>query len=76
MRQRLAVGNWKMHGSLPENQALLDKVAVAADGLSRAIAAGLCPVSLSGAGPVGIGRVESGLGRPERQPTSQRSVYR
>jgi len=38
MRQRLAVGNWKMHGSLPENQALLDKVAVTAGGLSRAIA--------------------------------------
>ncbi len=38
MRQRLAVGNWKMHGSLPENQALLDKVAVAAGGLSKAIA--------------------------------------
>jgi triosephosphate isomerase (TIM) len=36
MRQRLAVGNWKMHGSLPENQALLDKVAAAAGSLSRA----------------------------------------
>ena len=43
MRQRLAVGNWKMHGSLPENQALLDKVAVAAGGLSRAIAAVCVP---------------------------------
>jgi triosephosphate isomerase len=39
MRQRLAVGNWKMHGSLPENQALLDKVAAAAVGLRKAIAA-------------------------------------
>ena len=38
MRQRLAVGNWKMHGSLPENQALFEKVAVAAGALSRAIA--------------------------------------
>ena len=36
MRQRLAVGNWKMHGSLPDNQALLDKVAAAAGSLSRA----------------------------------------
>jgi triosephosphate isomerase len=43
MRQRLAVGNWKMHGSLPENQALLDKVAVAAENLSRAIAAVCVP---------------------------------
>ena len=43
MRQRLAVGNWKMHGSLPENQALLDKVAVVADGLSRAHAAVCVP---------------------------------
>ncbi len=36
MRQRLVVGNWKMNGSLPENQALLDKVAAAAAGLSTA----------------------------------------
>ena len=43
MRQRLVVGNWKMHGSLPENQALLDKVAVAAGGLSRAHAAVCVP---------------------------------
>ena len=43
MRQRLAVGNWKMHGSLPENQALLDKVAVAAGDLSRAVAAVCVP---------------------------------
>jgi triosephosphate isomerase len=43
MRQRLAVGNWKMHGSLLENQALLDKVAAAAGGLSRAIAAVCVP---------------------------------
>jgi triosephosphate isomerase (TIM) len=43
MRQRLAVGNWKMYGSLPENQALLDKVAVAAGGLSKAIAAVCVP---------------------------------
>ena len=43
MRQQLVVGNWKMHGSLPENQALLDKVAVAAGGLSRAYAAVCVP---------------------------------
>ena len=43
MRQRLAVGNWKMHGSFPENQALLEKVAVAAENLSRAIAAVCVP---------------------------------
>jgi triosephosphate isomerase len=38
MRQRLAVGNWKMHGNLPDNRALLDKVAIAARELSRAVA--------------------------------------
>ena len=43
MRQRLVMGNWKMHGSLPENKALLDKVAAAAGGLSRAIAAVCVP---------------------------------
>ncbi len=43
MRQRLVVGNWKMHGSLPENEALLDKVAAAAGGLSRAVAAVCVP---------------------------------
>ena len=43
MRQRLVVGNWKMHGSLPENQALLDKVAAAAGGLSRVVAAVCAP---------------------------------
>ena len=43
MRQRLVVGNWKMHGSLPENQALLDKVAAAVGGLSRAHAAVCVP---------------------------------
>ena len=37
MRQRLAVGNWKMFGSLPENQALLDTVAAAVAGLRKAI---------------------------------------
>jgi triosephosphate isomerase len=30
MRQRLAVGNWKMHGSLPENRTLLDALVAAA----------------------------------------------
>lgn len=43
MRQRLAVGNWKMNGNLPENRALLDKVAVAAGALNRAIAAVCVP---------------------------------
>jgi len=43
MRQRLAVGNWKMHGSLPENQALLDTVAAAVVGLRRAICAVCAP---------------------------------
>ncbi|HEX4985747.1 MAG TPA: triose-phosphate isomerase [Burkholderiales bacterium] len=43
MRQRLAVGNWKMHGSLPENQALLDKVAAAAGALRKATAAVCVP---------------------------------
>ena len=43
MRQRLAVGNWKMHGSLPENQALLDTVAAAVTGLRRAICAVCVP---------------------------------
>jgi triosephosphate isomerase len=43
MRQRLAVGNWKMHGSLPENQAILGQVAAAAGSLKRAIAAVCVP---------------------------------
>jgi triosephosphate isomerase len=43
MRQRLVVGNWKMHGSLPENQALLEKVVAAVGGLSKAIAAVCVP---------------------------------
>ncbi|MFL6579526.1 MAG: triose-phosphate isomerase [Burkholderiales bacterium] len=38
MRQRLAVGNWKMHGSLPENQVLLSKIVAAAGSFSRALA--------------------------------------
>ena len=37
MRQRLAVGNWKMFGSLPENRALLDTVAAALAGLRTVI---------------------------------------
>lgn len=43
MRQRLAVGNWKMHGSLPENKALLDRVAAAAGALGNARAAVCVP---------------------------------
>src|SRR5882762_1585115 len=43
MRQRLAVGNWKMHGSLPENQALLDTVAAAVTVLHKATCAVCVP---------------------------------
>ena len=43
MRQRLAVGNWKMHGSLAENQVLLDAVVVAVAGLRSAICAVCVP---------------------------------
>src|ERR1700712_4502815 len=43
MRQRLAIGNWKMHGSLPENQALLDKLKAAAQRFSRVKAAVCVP---------------------------------
>jgi triosephosphate isomerase len=43
MRQRLAVGNWKMHGSLPENRLLLDSLAAAASGISSAICAVCVP---------------------------------
>ncbi len=43
MRQRLAVGNWKMLGSLPENQALLDTVAAAVAGLHKATCAVCVP---------------------------------
>jgi triosephosphate isomerase len=43
MRQRLAVGNWKMHGSLPENRALLESLTAAASGLTRAICAVCVP---------------------------------
>ncbi|HKQ26092.1 MAG TPA: triose-phosphate isomerase [Burkholderiales bacterium] len=43
MRQRLAVGNWKMYGSLPENQALLDTVAAAVAGLRGTICAVCVP---------------------------------
>ena len=43
MRQRLAVGNWKMYGSIPENQALLDTVVAAAAGLRRAVCAVCVP---------------------------------
>lgn len=43
MRQRLAVGNWKMHGSLPENRRLLESLAPAVAGLSKAICAVCVP---------------------------------
>jgi triosephosphate isomerase (TIM) len=43
MRQCLAVGNWKMHGSLPENQALLAAAADIAAGLKKAVAAVCVP---------------------------------
>lgn len=41
MRARLVVGNWKMHGSLPDNEKLLDAVMQGATGL-RACAAAVC----------------------------------
>ena len=43
MRQRLAVGNWKMQGSLPENQALLGAIAAAAAGFHQAVSAVCVP---------------------------------
>ena len=43
MRQRLAVGNWKMHGDLPGNRALLEAVAAAAAGLKKAACAVCVP---------------------------------
>jgi len=43
MRQRLAVGNWKMHGSLPENRSLLDAIVAGAAGLRRAACAVCVP---------------------------------
>jgi triosephosphate isomerase len=41
MRQQLVAGNWKMHGSLPSNQALLEAVAKAAASL-RASSCAVC----------------------------------
>lgn len=41
MRARLVVGNWKMHGSLPENEKLLDAVRQGATAL-RACAVSVC----------------------------------
>lgn len=41
MRQRLVAGNWKMHGSLPDNQRLLEAVAKAAFAL-RASTCAVC----------------------------------
>lgn len=43
MRQRLAVGNWKMHGSLPENRGLFDAVVAGAAGLQQAACAVCVP---------------------------------
>lgn len=43
MRQRLVAGNWKMHGSLPENQGLLKSVAVTAGRLKTATCAVCAP---------------------------------
>ena len=43
MRQRLVVGNWKMHGSLPGNKALLEPVVAAAAGLRSASCAVCVP---------------------------------
>lgn len=60
-RRKLVAGNWKMHGSLSGNQALLDRVVAAADGMSCAIL--VCPPfpylaqvkSLLSAGGVALG---------------------
>jgi triosephosphate isomerase (TIM) len=41
MRQRLVVGNWKMHGRLPENQALLESVVAATAG-RRSVSCAVC----------------------------------
>jgi triosephosphate isomerase (TIM) len=41
MRQRLVAGNWKMHGSLPDNESLLKAVAGAAGSL-RSAACAVC----------------------------------
>jgi triosephosphate isomerase len=43
MRQRLAVGNWKMHGSLPENRLLLESLAAAVSGATGATCAVCVP---------------------------------
>jgi triosephosphate isomerase len=43
MRARLVAGNWKMHGSLPDNAALLEAVRAGAAGLSEARAAVCVP---------------------------------
>src|SRR6266446_6018478 len=43
MRQRVVVGNWKVHGSLPENQTLLNTVAAAVTGLHKATCAVCVP---------------------------------
>ena len=43
MRQRLAVGNWKMHGSLPENRGLLEATIAAAAGVGQATCAVCVP---------------------------------
>lgn len=43
MRQRLVAGNWKMHGSLPDNKSLLEAVAAAADGLRTSTCAVCVP---------------------------------
>jgi triosephosphate isomerase len=43
MRDRLVAGNWKMHGSLPENATLLSAVRAGAQGLSAAQVAVCAP---------------------------------
>ncbi|MFN0040421.1 MAG: triose-phosphate isomerase [Burkholderiales bacterium] len=43
MRQRLVVGNWKMHGSLSGNTGLLSSVCLTAAGLSKAAVAVCVP---------------------------------
>ena len=41
MRKKLVAGNWKMHGTLQQNEALLSRVVAAASGLACEIA--VCP---------------------------------
>ncbi|WP_250465137.1 MULTISPECIES: triose-phosphate isomerase [unclassified Caballeronia] len=41
-RAKLVVGNWKMHGRIKENAALLSEVAVGASALQKSVGVGVC----------------------------------